>query len=171
MLVVFGICTFFAISLGIMVKQTLRRKGKLGINFDPVCCPKCGKQMPSIRMPASFSEFLFGGWTCLACGTRLNKWGESINPNFHNERSNLFKKNSSQNTGQIRKLCYFIVFSLVIAVLIGLLNPVLNNFFYKSFGISPFNPFVIGLIVGCLVVCMILGSIKRSSGDAPKRDN
>jgi hypothetical protein len=46
-----------------------------GINTGTVCCPRCGAPQPSVRMPRSFKEMLWGGWTCQGCGTAMDKWG------------------------------------------------------------------------------------------------
>ncbi len=70
---------FFIIVFILSLYQTMVRKGPLGVNFSKVFCPKCGKLMPVLRVSKSFSQVLFGGWTCLYCGTQLNKWGREEN--------------------------------------------------------------------------------------------
>ena len=49
-----------------------------GINLGRVRCPKCRKSMPYIRHPANEREEIWGGWTCTACGTEMDKWGKEL---------------------------------------------------------------------------------------------
>jgi predicted RNA-binding Zn-ribbon protein involved in translation (DUF1610 family) len=51
-----------------------------GINLDSVRCPKCGQQMPGIRVPENLHQLLWGGWSCPQCGCRMDKWGKAIEP-------------------------------------------------------------------------------------------
>jgi len=55
-----------------------RRKGRWGINLRPVDCPQCGRAQPTTRLPTSLRQALWGGWSCRACGTEMDKWGRSI---------------------------------------------------------------------------------------------
>ncbi|MDF1700402.1 MAG: hypothetical protein P1V36_04515 [Planctomycetota bacterium] len=48
-----------------------------GINFERVHCPSCGESMPPIRLPKGWHELMWGGWTCPACGCRMDKWGKA----------------------------------------------------------------------------------------------
>jgi hypothetical protein len=48
------------------------------LNFRTVHCPQCGQKMPFLRLPRSFRQLLFGGWTCRNCGCRMNRWGETV---------------------------------------------------------------------------------------------
>lgn len=52
-------------------------KGKWGINLKvPEACPVCTVPRPrGMRVPADRHEAMWGGWTCKACGTKLDKWG------------------------------------------------------------------------------------------------
>jgi len=63
-----------------VVVQTIRGKGKMGINVQslasPLKCPRCGQTAPRVRAPKSASELLWGGWTCSNCGARIDKWGK-----------------------------------------------------------------------------------------------
>ncbi len=48
-------------------------------------CPKCGKKPPLIRIPDSWDQFLWGGWTCKKCGHKFrsdfsNKLKEAFYP-------------------------------------------------------------------------------------------
>jgi DnaJ-class molecular chaperone len=38
-------------------------------------CPKCGVSLPIIRIPKSFREAMWGGWTCKNCGLSIDKLG------------------------------------------------------------------------------------------------
>ena len=52
----------------------------LPINLQTVNCPQCGQPMPPIRVPANVQELMWGGWTCPACGCRMDKWGNALPP-------------------------------------------------------------------------------------------
>jgi hypothetical protein len=54
--------------------------GKWGINLETVHCPKCGTKMPTLRVPESVHELMWGGWTCPDCGCRMDKWGKALDP-------------------------------------------------------------------------------------------
>jgi hypothetical protein len=56
------------------------RKGKWGINPDPVVCPKCQTPAPKFRKPANRRQMLWGGWTCVQCKTECDKYGKPIAP-------------------------------------------------------------------------------------------
>ena len=45
-----------------------------------VHCPRCGAALPVIRMPSSMQQGLWGGWTCAACGCKVDKYGREITP-------------------------------------------------------------------------------------------
>lgn len=49
-----------------------------GINLEAVHCPQCGERMPAIRVPESMFQLLWGGWSCPACGCKMDKWGKAI---------------------------------------------------------------------------------------------
>ena len=65
------LCTF-------IIFDTIRGKGKLGINPWTTFCPNCGQKAPTVRTPTSIHQALFGGWTCSACGFEMDKWGEEV---------------------------------------------------------------------------------------------
>jgi hypothetical protein len=48
------------------------------LNLRPVLCPQCGTKAPFVRLPRSLRQLVFGGWTCRACGCRMNRWGERV---------------------------------------------------------------------------------------------
>lgn len=50
-------------------------RNKWGVNVKAVHCPHCNVPAPRMRIPKSLREFLWGGWTCPACGARVDKWG------------------------------------------------------------------------------------------------
>jgi hypothetical protein len=54
--------------------------GDWGINLEAVHCPKCGGQMPALRVPDGLHQLMWGGWTCPHCGCRMDKWGKAIQP-------------------------------------------------------------------------------------------
>ena len=41
-------------------------------------CPKCNTPAPSVRIPTSFHQLLWGGWTCKKCGINMDRNGEEI---------------------------------------------------------------------------------------------
>lgn len=63
---------------GVVVVISTQRKGRWGFNLDPVSCPQCGQLQPSSRLPTSLRQGLWGGWTCRACGTEMDKWGRAM---------------------------------------------------------------------------------------------
>lgn len=71
---VLGLAAGFAL----VVRDTIRRRGRWGINLRPVHCPKCGELAPAVRMPKNRSQALWGGYTCEACGTENDKWGQPV---------------------------------------------------------------------------------------------
>jgi hypothetical protein len=53
--------------------------GQAGImNLGEVHCPRCGEQMPAVRIPDGLQQLLWGGWTCPKCGCRMDKWGKAL---------------------------------------------------------------------------------------------
>jgi hypothetical protein len=63
--------------IGVLVVSTLR-KGRLGINLQPVHCSSCKTPMSARRRPFSVSQVMFGGWVCPHCGTKMDKWGRNV---------------------------------------------------------------------------------------------
>jgi len=49
------------IGFALMVRDTIRQRGKWGINFRRASCTECGEPMPLVRRPANFQEMLWGG--------------------------------------------------------------------------------------------------------------
>jgi hypothetical protein len=67
-----------AIGLGLMIRDTVRKKGNWGINLNPVICPSCGEPATTLRKPASGRQAIWGGQTCSRCGTEFDKWGRAV---------------------------------------------------------------------------------------------
>ncbi len=61
-----------------ILRDTVRRKGRWGINLKSVNCPRCGESVPQIRTPTSIRQTAWGGWTCVRCGCEIDKWGAEI---------------------------------------------------------------------------------------------
>jgi predicted RNA-binding Zn-ribbon protein involved in translation (DUF1610 family) len=62
----------------VVVRDTIRRRGRWGINLRRVHCPACGESAPVIRKPKNRRQALWGGWTCEACGLECDKWGRTV---------------------------------------------------------------------------------------------
>ena len=74
-------------------KGSKRKSGRWGLNINlskggqvksrniltEVKCPICGQELPKVRVPRSFKQILWGGWTCGKCGQRVDKWGNPEN--------------------------------------------------------------------------------------------
>jgi RNase P subunit RPR2 len=45
------------------------------LDYQRRICPKCKTPFPAIRIPKSFREAMWGGWTCAHCGLSVNKLG------------------------------------------------------------------------------------------------
>ncbi len=60
----------------LVIKSSIEKKGKMGINLGHVKCPECGEDAPKVRIPKNFPQAMFGGWTCSKCGTEMDKWGK-----------------------------------------------------------------------------------------------
>lgn len=52
-----------AITVSLVLIDTVRQRGRFGMNLDVPNCPKCGQQAPVIREPKSIRQFLWGGCT------------------------------------------------------------------------------------------------------------
>jgi hypothetical protein len=66
------------ITLSLVLIDTVRQKGRFGINFNVPNCPNCGQQAPVIRKPKTIRQFLWGGGICAKCGSEIDKWGNEI---------------------------------------------------------------------------------------------
>jgi hypothetical protein len=76
------VCLILILVIGITVSlvliDTVRQKGRFGINLNVPNCPKCGEQAPVIRKPKTVRQFLWGGGNCAKCGSEIDKWGNEI---------------------------------------------------------------------------------------------
>ncbi len=61
--------------LGWLLRNQTQARGKSGIGAFKVECPNCGKPQPIFRKPTSFKQLMFGGCTCKACGTDIDRYG------------------------------------------------------------------------------------------------
>jgi hypothetical protein len=62
----------------LLVRGTMK-KGKMGVNLaPPTNCPRCQIPLPQVRLPTSFRQMMWGGWTCKSCGCEMDKWGRVI---------------------------------------------------------------------------------------------
>jgi hypothetical protein len=62
----------------LMVYQTMRRRGKWGINLNSTVCARCQTPLPMVRRPTSLRQMLWGGSTCPHCGCEMDKWGRPL---------------------------------------------------------------------------------------------
>lgn len=74
-----GILALLVIAGGLvaaMLVSSTQKRGKMGINLSPpTACPGCGAPLPMARVPSSFREAMWGGWTCKKCRLAIDKWG------------------------------------------------------------------------------------------------
>jgi hypothetical protein len=61
----------------LFIRRQTRAMGKFGLGPLMVVCPNCRYPQPFIREPASFKQMMFGGYTCEACGTEIDKYGRA----------------------------------------------------------------------------------------------
>ncbi|HEY7156048.1 MAG TPA: hypothetical protein VH575_18940 [Gemmataceae bacterium] len=71
----FGLLTVGTV---LVIRDTIRQRGKWGINVKTVACTQCGTPMPTVRKPANWRQAMWGGWTCPECGFELDKWGRPV---------------------------------------------------------------------------------------------
>lgn len=62
----------------LVVRDSIRRRGNWGLNFQPVVCPRCGEPAPAVRVPKNRRQTLWGGCTCAECGCEYDKWGNEV---------------------------------------------------------------------------------------------
>jgi hypothetical protein len=70
-----GLLVLFGV---ILVLYGTSVRNKWGVNVKAAHCIKCDASAPNVRIPKNLREFLWGGWTCHSCGTRVDKWGSEI---------------------------------------------------------------------------------------------
>ncbi len=66
------------VGLFLVIRDTLRGRGRWGVNSKPVRCPECDEPAPVVRIPKNFRETLWGGATCVRCGCEYDKWGHPL---------------------------------------------------------------------------------------------
>lgn len=62
----------------LVIRDTVRKRGRWGINLGPVRCPECDAPAPIVRRPKNRRQALWGGCTCAECGTEYDKWGQPV---------------------------------------------------------------------------------------------
>jgi hypothetical protein len=81
-LIIIPLCALVLLTLGagafLVARDTIRGRGKWGLNTKPVRCPECGEPAPAIRMPKNRRQTLWGGATCERCGCEYDKWGHPV---------------------------------------------------------------------------------------------
>lgn len=66
---------------GLVVRDTIRKRGRWGVNVKGLAgmeCPACGEELPAIRKPKNLNQTLWGGCTCPKCGCEIDKWGKKV---------------------------------------------------------------------------------------------
>jgi hypothetical protein len=53
-------------------------RNRWGVNLNSTSCPSCKVPMPQLRKPQSLKQALWGGNTCVQCGTESDKWGREV---------------------------------------------------------------------------------------------
>jgi hypothetical protein len=66
------------LGVALVVRDTIRRSGRWGINTKSIVCPRCGGTAGPLRMPKSTTQALWGGRTCKGCGCHMDKWGKPL---------------------------------------------------------------------------------------------
>ena len=66
------------VGLTLVIRDTIRRSGRWGINLQPIVCPRCGGTAGPFRMPKNSGQALWGGRTCRSCGCHMDKWGREL---------------------------------------------------------------------------------------------
>jgi hypothetical protein len=75
-----SVCVALVLAAGavLVVRDTVRGRGRWGVNPRPVRCPECGEPAPAVRRPTNRRQALWGGGTCERCGTEYDKWGHRV---------------------------------------------------------------------------------------------
>ena len=71
------VCILAAVGLILVAYGTIAQN-RWGINFSEVSCPVCKTPLSQVRKPRSLSQALWGGYTCMSCGTEIDKWGRQL---------------------------------------------------------------------------------------------
>jgi hypothetical protein len=79
MLIAIPIASLVVLALAVggflVVRDTVRGRGRWGINTKQVYCPECGEPAPMVLAPKNRRQALWGEHTCEACGLEYDKWG------------------------------------------------------------------------------------------------
>lgn len=67
------------VGIGAFVAWNTARRGRWGIRLGKLNCPRCLRRVPQTPGFLGLGRF-FGGGTCPACKTLVNKWGREIMP-------------------------------------------------------------------------------------------
>jgi hypothetical protein len=75
----FEIVTFIAlpILLALVIYGSIK-KNRWGMTLKVPNCPRCGKAAKFFRAPKSFTQALWGGYTCPECGCEMDKYGREM---------------------------------------------------------------------------------------------
>jgi hypothetical protein len=102
-LLVFGSLLF---GLVLVIRDSVRRRGRWGINGSPTFCPNCGEATPTVRKPASFQQALWGGCMCKECGCEFDKWGRRIHcPKCAAKLPEVSRPKRSAEENSVRGIC------------------------------------------------------------------
>ncbi len=80
---------------GVLVIYGSIVKNDWGINLGAVSCPHCGAPLSPVRRPRSLRQAMWGGGTCAACGTQVDKWGRELSN--RGRRTNLAASNAQSH--------------------------------------------------------------------------
>ncbi|HJZ56982.1 MAG TPA: hypothetical protein VKE74_18580 [Gemmataceae bacterium] len=81
LIVVLGLFAGLLVLGALVLRDTIRKDGRWGINFKSLAgaeCPNCDAPLPAVRKPKNFQQVLWGGWTCPECGCQIDKWGREV---------------------------------------------------------------------------------------------
>lgn len=67
-----------AVGAVLVIRDTVRGRGKWGVNTKQVHCPRCAEPAPMVRVPKNRRQMLWGGCTCEKCGLEYDKWGRAV---------------------------------------------------------------------------------------------
>jgi hypothetical protein len=88
MLILVAILSVSGLILLIARYGTISRN-RWGINHAAVSCPNCHIPLTSTQNTRSLSQIMWGGFTCPACRTEVDKWGRKVlmGDNLHAPRN------------------------------------------------------------------------------------
>jgi hypothetical protein len=98
-LLIFGLA---AVAMVFVIRDTIRQRGKWGINLKPAVCTQCGTPMPTVRKPANWRQALWGGGTCPECGFELDKWGRPVEDQNSLAKWNVLRAANETERGEHR---------------------------------------------------------------------